>query len=130
MIVQVQPACGYEVLENGIHRFEWTAQAPELVDEFLAHIERIYNTQPYNASLNILIDARMAIPPIRYGLHKSKEFFARYPMQPETRAAYICPSSILITLLDSSLRMLPVSSKRRFFLYDEEGEAIDWLLKR
>lgn len=130
MIVKEQPACIYEVLDGGIHRFVWTVQKPELVDEYLAHIEHIYNTQPYNQRLRLLIDVRAAIPPIRYGLHRSKEFFARYPMQPETRAAYICPSSILITLLDSSLRMLPLGTERRFFLEDQEEEAIAWLLAR
>ena len=128
MIVRTQPACVYEVLDRGIHRFVWTAQTPELVDEYLAHIERIYNTQPYNKRLRLLIDVRAAIPPFRYGLYRSKQFFSKYPMQPETRAAYICPSSILITLLDSSLRMLPPGAERRFFLDDQEEDALAWLL--
>jgi hypothetical protein len=36
----------------------------------------------------------------------------------------------LITLLDSSLRMLPMGTERRFFLEDQEEEAIAWLLGR
>jgi len=117
--------------DNGVHQLIFVKATNDALDMCLAQMGEIYDAHPMDEVLMFLFDLRPdGLPPLRYMMRASQQFFAKRPVVPETRAAYIYKSNVLASLGQTLLDFLSLRTERHFFTSDQEAEAIAWLLER
>ncbi len=128
---EVEAHCTYKHLENGIHHLIFTEATRKALDECLGYMDGIYKVHPPAERLMFMFDLRLkGLPPLNHVLRSAKKFYSRIPVQPETRAAYLYKSGALISLGQTFLDLLGLTTERRFYTADQEAEAVEWLLEK
>jgi hypothetical protein len=121
---------GFEYhFENGIHHFTVAKAQPAAVDDFLRQFQMIFDETPPQDVILLLTDLRPdGIPPILYTVSALKEFFARQSQPRHFKSAFLYRRGTLVHLLPTFFNMTRQRATRRFFLDDEDAEAVRWLL--
>ncbi|MCU0513971.1 MAG: hypothetical protein MUE40_15550 [Anaerolineae bacterium] len=123
----------YQLLEHNIHDFVWRRNDRAAVDEYIAHLARIYDTAPAQQTIFWLVrDGGTGIPPIRYFLQQVSALEKRYPQRPPTRAAVLYGTGIRLTLLNALMTMTNLYGRdhTRFFTLDQYDAAVTWLIEQ
>ncbi|MBC7871324.1 MAG: hypothetical protein H7Y09_10845 [Chitinophagaceae bacterium] len=120
--------CMLTCLPNGIYVFTFVQPSRRSVDEWLAHLDWIFARTPSDQKVRYIMDYRgKGLPPISYGVQRSRQWLRENPYHNLARVAFLYKSGALISMLDSMIRYLNANRVTlRFF--QQEDEAVDWLL--
>jgi hypothetical protein len=113
---------------NNIHSLVLQNGTVAAVDDGLAHLKRILDEHPQDATLQLLVDVRAGIPPLTYFLRELRRTYDGQPSMPPLRIVYIYHDDIITSALSGSFAALPVSATRRCIHNGTEQDAINWLI--
>jgi hypothetical protein len=126
----VSAHCLRKTLENGVYVFRFTVSSRRAVDEWLIHLDTIYEHQPSNKPVRYIIDYTATDPlPVSYAAQRCEQWLAFHPNFPPTRIAFLQDHSAIAPLVNSIARLLrPKRASMRFFSHERRDEAMRWLI--
>lgn len=131
-----QTGCEYELLDGDIHYFLCRNNDRVAVNEFIVHYRRVLETSEQCTNIKLLIDMREAgIPPLLYAYGQVASLYREF-YRPKSRAVYLTPDSMMVSLTDTFLKMLKSDAKRKFITGDATpddtsfDEAVAWILEK
>jgi hypothetical protein len=127
--------CTHIAHAEGYHELVWYDSSLSTVDEYIAHVARIYTELPADTHLIrwLVRDAGTAgLPSVNYFSNRVRELERRFPDRPNTRAAILYGKGIKLLLLNAMITLTNLRGRdtTRFFPLDGEAEARAWLLAK
>lgn len=74
-------------------------------------------------------DPSIGSTPLNYAFKKGMPLVRKYRNLPKSRSAWLVKKDMMVSLLDTFLRMMPVRIEYRYFELDEHENATEWLLE-
>lgn len=136
MAVQQQgKLCIHHQLDNGIQEFIFTESSRAAVDEWIRHLERIYQESlnlPADSPGRTLIDVRQSgAMPLSYFFQRSRQFTSTHP-SPAGSVARVAglhdANGVIVSLVQSFANLGSRDMTVAFFKGDQRDQAIAWLL--
>lgn len=126
--------CLYAQLPSGIHELTYTEASRRAVDDFVAHILRIYAEAQANdvgeTRLFLIDNSRVGSQPIKYTLERLREVLGQMDENYSSRVAILYTNSLLINMIKSLVNSLPRRHREfRIFGVNEREAAIEWLMR-
>jgi len=117
-------------LNNDVHKLTFLEATPAAIDDVLAQIRELYNQQPEDSVLLLLVDSRVGVPPLGHAVSALRRFYTTQERIPQFRVAYVYKDDrIVLTVLKNFLSALRlVGVQRRFFRSESDHEALQWLV--
>lgn len=122
--------CKYTLLENGVHLFTNSDVTNKTIEEWIAHMNRIYETLTPESQISLLIDNRQAgSPPFYHTFNKGREWVKTLKIHPQARLAIIYKEDFIMSLFETLIRTLRLGHLEvKSFSGDESMQkAITWL---
>lgn len=124
--------CEYTLLENGVHLFTNTDVTNKTVEEWIAHMNRIYETLTPDSQISLLIDNRqVGSPPFYHTFNKGREWVASLKIHPQVRLAIIYKEDFIMSLFETLIRTLRLGhlEVKSFSGDDSMEKAHTWLTR-
>src|SRR5688572_9131005 len=105
------PACIHRVLDGHIQEFVLAEASRVAVDELFDAAEQLMADAYAHNDMSIiagrfLLDSSIGILPLNYAFTRARQMAKKFPSHPQSRTAFLFPSSPLTRTIDFSLRTL------------------------
>lgn len=100
-------SCEYTLLDNGIHLFVHSNVDHNTIEEWIVHVDKIYETVTSETKLPMLIDNRNAGgPPFPHTFNRGREWVKTLKVHPQVRLAIVYSNNFLMSLFETLIRTL------------------------
>jgi hypothetical protein len=128
----VKVKCRCCQLENGIYELRFFETSNEAVDEWAAHVDRIIRENSSTSPIRLLVKANGSkTQPVAHLFLRMRELSIRHPQRPSLRVVVLHGPDYLSKLVGSMFNALRTKTDYiRFFTFEDEQAAVEWLLDR
>lgn len=115
--------------DDGIYELMLLAETREAVDEWIDAVAAIWEDHHHSRQpIPILTTSvRPLNLPLNYAFKKGLELTRRYRKLPKGRTAFVVDDSIMKSMVNTFLKLLPISTEIRYYTSQEQEQAIVWL---
>lgn len=130
--VQNKALCKHLQHAEGFHEFIFLAASRQSIDEWFAHLERLYPSAPLGGTVRLLLNIeRSGMLPLTYTAQQARQFINHNRVNLRLKLAYLHTASFPLTLVQRFWRSMQLDGdfEAAYFLVEERPAALDWLHK-
>lgn len=118
--------------DTEIHHFVFTQGTRAAVDQWLDHVDAIYERIDELGTLHVraLVDiSNISQPSLPYAYNRAKEIGQKYTTLPPRRFVFIAQQSVFTSMVKTFINLLRSDVEYNFVPPEKRDDAIAWLLE-
>lgn len=99
--------CEYTLLDNGIHYFKYLDSTTASLEDWINHVNTIYESMSSSSRLMFIVDSRdVGFHPIGYTFRRGREWVNTLAIHPQVRMAMLYSDNMLTSMFETLLKSL------------------------